>query len=133
LRVNSALSSMSFYYLMLGVLGVWRITHLLQAEDGPWDLVVRLRRATGARTWARVLDCFHCLSLWIAAPFAILLGTDVLEILLLWLALSAAAILLESLTFTAPPAVAPYWKEEDTDDLLRTEQASTNADQPDGR
>jgi hypothetical protein len=96
LRMNSALSSMSFYYLMLGVLGVWRITHL-------------------------------------AAPFAILLGTDVLEILLLWLALSAAAILLESLTFTAPPAVAPYWKEEDTDDVLRTEQASTNADQPDGR
>ena len=51
------------------------------------------------------------------------------EILLLWLALSAAAILLER-TFTAPPAVAPYWKEEDADDVLRTEQAQPPAGSP---
>ena len=40
---------MRFYDLILGILGVWRITHLLQAEDGPWDLVVQLRRALGNR------------------------------------------------------------------------------------
>jgi hypothetical protein len=131
--MDASQPTMSFYYLTLDVLGVWRITHLLQAEDGPWDLVVRLRRAAGEGFWARVLDCFHCLSLWIAAPFAILLGADALETPLLWLALSAAAILLESLTFPAPPASAPYWKEENTDDMLRTKQASTSADQPDGR
>jgi len=38
----------SFYWLTLGVLCVWRISHLLNAEDGPADAVVRLRRLAGA-------------------------------------------------------------------------------------
>jgi hypothetical protein len=89
---------MEFYWLVLGILGVWRITHLLQAEDGPWDLVIRLRRKAGEGFWAKLLDCFYCLSLWIAAPFALCLGEDLRERLLLWLAFSAGAILLERFT-----------------------------------
>jgi hypothetical protein len=119
---------MNFYYLVLGVLGVWRITHLLNAEDGPWDAVVRLRRAVGAGFWASVLDCFQCLSLWIAAPFAVVLGKGALECVLLWPALSGAAILLERLTAPAPPATPTYWTEEDTDVVLRTEQARNEGD-----
>jgi hypothetical protein len=89
------------YGLLLGVLGVWRITHPLQAEDGPWDVVVRLRALAGAGLAGRVMDCFYCLSLWIALPFALLigvLGAGWLEQLLLWPALSAGAILLERAT-----------------------------------
>ena len=112
---------MKLYGLVLGILGVWRITHLLNAEDGPGDLFVRLRQAAGQGFWGSVLDCFHCLSLWVAAGFAAWLGSDVAERLLLWPALSGAAILLERLTVPAAPA-APYWKEEDPDALLRKEE-----------
>jgi hypothetical protein len=35
----------------LAALCAWRITHLLQAEDGPWDFVVRLRRRAGTGFW----------------------------------------------------------------------------------
>lgn len=119
---------MNFYHLVLGVLGVWRITHLLNAEDGPWDAVVRLRRAVGMGFWASVLDCFQCLSLWIAAPFAIALGQSALESALLWPALSGAAILLERGTGPASPATPTYWTEEYTDDVLRTGQASHEGD-----
>ena len=101
---------MRFYWLLLGVLGVWRITHLLQAEDGPWDLVVCLRRKLGDTFWGRLLDCFYCLSLWIALPFALALGADLKERLLLWLAFSAAAILLERITSTN---VASYVEDEE--------------------
>lgn len=99
---------MRFYWLVLGILCVWRITHLFQAEDGPWDLLVRLRRRAGAGFWGSLLDCFYCLSLWIAAPFAYLLGDEWIERLLLWPALSAGAIVLERVTnhgHGAPPAV----------------------------
>src|SRR3954464_11750238 len=85
---------MRFYGLVLGTLAVWRITHLLQAEDGPGHLVVRLRLRAGEGFWGDVLDCFNCLSLWIAAPFAYPLGRRWTDRFLLWLALSAAAILL---------------------------------------
>jgi hypothetical protein len=123
---------MSFYWLLLAVLGVWRITHLLQAEDGPWDLVVRLRRQAGDSFWGKLLDCFYCLSLWIALPFAVVLGAGWKERVLLWPALSAAAILLERITglkrITAPPA-AVYMEDKENDyAVLRpTENANYNA------
>jgi len=87
-----------FYLLLVGALSVWRVTHLLQGEDGPWDIVVRLRRLVGEGFWGKLLDCFYCLSLWVAAPFAWLCGDTWGERLLLWLALSGAAILLERAT-----------------------------------
>ena len=89
---------MRFYNFLLGILSVWRITHLLHAEDGPWDGVVRLRRRAGEGFWGQMLDCFYCLSVWIAAPFAIFLGQKPGERILLWPALSAGAILLERVT-----------------------------------
>lgn len=89
---------MQLYWLILGVLTVWRITHLLYAEDGPWNLVVALRRLAGRGFWGELLDCFHCLSLWVAPPFALWLGERWPERLLLWPALSAGAILLERVT-----------------------------------
>lgn len=86
------------YGLLLGVLGVWRITHLIQAEDGPWDVVVRLRVRAGAGILGDLMDCFYCLSLWTALPFAYVLGATWLQYLLLWPGLSAGAILLERAT-----------------------------------
>ena len=99
---------MSFYRLLLGTLSVWRITHLLNAEDGPWDVMVRLRRRAGEGFWGELLDCFYCLSVWIAAPLAIFLGQKSGERVLLWQALSAGAILLERVTDVGrgePPAI----------------------------
>lgn len=86
------------YSFWLGILSVWRITHLLHAEDGPGDVVVHLRRKAGEGFWAQLLDCFYCLSVWIAVPFAIFLGQKPGERFLLWPALSAGAILLERVT-----------------------------------
>jgi hypothetical protein len=88
----------SLYVLLLGILVVWRITHLLQAEDGPWEVVVRLRARAGAGWLGQLMDCFYCLSLWVALPFALLLGATAGERVLLWPALSAGAILLERAT-----------------------------------
>jgi hypothetical protein len=113
---------MRFYWFVLGSLAVWRIVHLLNAEDGPWDLLANLRRRAGDGFWGRLLDCFYCLSLWIAAPFAYFLGERWRERLLLWPALSGAAILLEQLTSRKeqpPPAV--YTEDKEDQDVLRKE------------
>lgn len=89
---------MNAHFFALGALAVWRITHLLNAEDGPWDEVVRSRRAADNGFWAGVMDCFYCLSVWVSAPVALAVGQSWLERGLLWPALSAAAILLERAT-----------------------------------
>jgi hypothetical protein len=103
---------MRYYWLLLGVLCVWRITHLLQAEDGPWELLARFRQRLGAGFWGSLLDCFYCLSLWIAIPFAVFLGEDWIERGLLWPALSAGAILLERVTNSAGRIPAAHFVEE---------------------
>ena len=97
---------MPFYWLTLGILGVWRITHLLNAEDGPFDLIVKLRAAAGDSFAGKLLDCFYCLSLWVAVPFAISIGSSWPERVALWLALSAGAILIER------PAPKPIYSED---------------------
>ncbi|MGU7772729.1 hypothetical protein ACV229_21465 [Burkholderia sp. MR1-5-21] len=99
---------MRLYWLMLGVLAVWRVTHLLAAEDGPADAVFHLRRRLGDSVWGRALDCFYCLSIWIALPFAIGIGDTWGERVLLWPALSGGAILAERL--------AP--RDDETDDNI---------------
>jgi hypothetical protein len=101
--------------LLVGILAVWRITHLLWAEDGPGDIFVRLRRFASEDFFGSLLDCFYCLSLWIALPFACVLGGTWIERGLLWFSLSGGAILLERVTartLAAPPTPPAIWHEE---------------------
>ena len=119
---------MRFYWLLLAVLCVWRITHLLTEEDGPWDLVVRLRRRLGDGSWGRLMDCFYCLSVWIAIPFAYLLGATWSERLFHWPAISAGAILLERATFRPDLEMPDYEEEEEGEECL----AAASNDRPSG-
>lgn len=111
---------MSFYWLALGILAVWRVTHLLTAEAGPWDVLVRMRSLAGSGFWSSLTGCFYCLSLWVAAPFAYLIGGRLRERILLWLAFSGAAILLERVTSheqEIPPAA--FIEDEEEKNVLR--------------
>jgi hypothetical protein len=83
-------------------LAVWRLTHLLVAEDGPWDVVVRLRKILGQSEAGRAMDCFYCASLWLALPFACILAQGVPSAIVIWLALSGTAALLEQATTASP-------------------------------
>jgi hypothetical protein len=124
---------MLFYSLLLGILAVWRITHLLNAEDGPWEVVVRLRRIAGEGFWGQLLDCFYCLSVWIAAPLALYLGTTLSDRILLWLALSAGAILIESV-IQRGHGEAPALFIEDREEeyaMLRQKEGANPSENPD--
>jgi hypothetical protein len=108
-------------------LTTWRATHLLVEEDGPADVVLRLRRFAGAGVLGRLLDCFYCTSLWVSLPLAVELTRATPpnapwwrggashrvitpERVTTWLALSGAACLLERATApgdTSAPPDAP--------------------------
>jgi hypothetical protein len=81
--------------LVVAILATWRVTHLLANEDGPWDLIARLRARLGNGLLGRLMDCFKCLSLWVAVPMAFFVSGRPVEIVFTWLALSGAACLLE--------------------------------------
>lgn len=101
-----------FYSLVLGGLAVWRLTHLLNAEDGPAGVLVRLRVQAGQGVMGDLLDCFDCLSLVLGLPVAAWLAAEWREGVGLWLALSGAACLLERCTSGAS---APHRFTEQTE------------------
>jgi hypothetical protein len=96
--LTQGLASIGLFALC--ALATWRLTHLVVEEDGPFDLIVRLRRWLGDSQGGRAMDCFYCSSLWLAAPMALLVSSDVQDWAVSWLALSGAACLLQQMTYT---------------------------------
>jgi hypothetical protein len=92
---------------VLAVFATWRVTHLLANEDGPADLIVKLRVALGDSLAGKLMDCFNCLSLWIAAPAALFVARAPLAWLFVWLGLSGAACLLQRVA-PEPAVVLPF-------------------------
>jgi len=108
---------------VMAVLATWRVTHLLASEDGPADLIVRFRALLGQSTAGRLMDCFNCLSLWIAVPAALFVSNRPLEWLISWLALSGGACLLERMGQEPPLGVNPMSQpvEGEVNNVLRSE------------
>ena len=88
------------HLLRFGVaaLATWRVTHLLANEDGPGGVIARTRERLGESQLGALMDCFHCTSVWVAAPFAFYVARKPSDRLTAWLALSAAACLLNATT-----------------------------------
>jgi hypothetical protein len=84
------------YFIL--VIAVWRLTHLIGAEDGPFDLIIKLRKLLGTSFFGKLMDCFYCLSIWIGLLAAWYVGNNVEEIIILCLYYSGSSILLEKLT-----------------------------------
>lgn len=107
---------------LIAALATWRVTHLLAREDGPGDIVVRVRRRLGHGFWGHLLDCFYCLSLWTAAPAAVLVTAALPDVVLTWLALSGGVCLLERIG-EPPLTLDPIGPAQEGTDhgMLRTE------------
>ena len=88
---------------MLASLATWRVTHLLAEEDGPADVVARLRGRLGDGQLGELMDCFFCLSIWVAAPFSLSVARRAREVPLTWLAVSGATCLFEHAIQLANP------------------------------
>jgi hypothetical protein len=80
------------------VIIVWRLTHLITAEDGPFDLIIKIRKSMGNSFWGKLMDCFYCLSIWVGVPAAWYACANWLELIILCIYYSGASILLEKLT-----------------------------------
>lgn len=107
--------------LAVAILSTWRLAHLLAREDGPVDLIARARARLGDGPWGRMLDCFQCVSLWVAAPVSLWITAKPLDACLVWLAVSGAACLCERIG--QPEIVVqplPESNQGEDDGMLRT-------------
>jgi hypothetical protein len=99
------MTELSFWSLFaLSALATWRVAHLIAREDGPADVVFRVRLALGQGLLAQAMDCFHCVALWVAAPLALVIADSLTTWLAAWLALAGAASLAERLVAAREPS-----------------------------
>lgn len=88
---------------LISILAVWRLTRLIGDESGPYNLFAKARGRFYHRSGrpngiiGELLDCFWCLSVWVAFPVALLIAPPTVGYALLyWFGLSAGAILVNS-------------------------------------
>jgi hypothetical protein len=98
--------SVSLGDLCVASVATWRLTRLLAREDGPWASIARLRELAGNTEAGALLDCFACLSLWVAVPFACRIARGWPDRMLVTVALSGAALAIEHALPDAPPPAA---------------------------
>jgi hypothetical protein len=84
-------------YLIVTIV-VWRLTHLISSEDGPFDLIIKIRKMVGATFFGKLMDCFYCLSIWVGLLCASFISECWQEIVVLTLYYSGTSILLEKIT-----------------------------------
>jgi len=72
--------------LVLSVLAVYRISHMLTREDGPFDIFIGFRHRIGQHNWiGRGMNCVLCVSFWLSALTGFVPGW-----LLLWFGIAGA-------------------------------------------
>jgi hypothetical protein len=88
--------------LVLCMLAVWRITYMLQDENGPFGVFARLQAWVAKHpdkpgSLSDGFFCFYCLSIWVAIPFAVVSAKNAIGFIIGWFAISAGAIFLQKL------------------------------------
>ncbi len=84
-------------YLIITIV-VWRLTHLINSEDGPFDMIIKIRKVVGNSFFGKLMDCFYCLSIWIGFTCACYVTIEIKEVIILTLFYSGTSILLEKLS-----------------------------------
>ena len=97
-----------FIMFVIISLAVWRISSLLAREDGPFDVLARIRAFVGVEYdaesemfgtngFAKGLICVWCNSVWFSAVGAIFIADNVFEWFAYTLAISTVAIMVDSM------------------------------------
>jgi Protein of unknown function (DUF1360) len=120
------------FRFLLAVLATWRVTHLVTREDGPAEMIFRIRRGMSAGFWGQLMDCFLCFSLWVAAAMAFFIANQLAAWVVSWFAISGGACLLERWSTRAPVAAPPvviekFRSTEESHGMLRTEPGGPEA------
>lgn len=85
------------YGFVIAALATWRVSHLIAKEEGPFHIFAKWRAKVGNHSIGELFTCFQCLSLWTGGALAIVVATTWPEMVLLTLALSGTACLLNRL------------------------------------
>ena len=88
-------------YFALSVAAVYRVSHMIANEDGPFDVFVFIREKAGQSNWiGRGANCVLCISFWLSIipAFAMIHNVGFFRstsetLILYWLAIAGAVLI----------------------------------------
>ena len=88
----------NWFWLLISILTVWRLTCMLCFEAGPLDLLSKIRKKFYRVGLGKLIDCFHCTSVWISLLCTLAVYKPHAESVFLFLAIAAGASIIEKIT-----------------------------------
>src|SRR5262245_25151421 len=85
----------NWVFFVLTTLAGWRLAQLLRYDEGPFGLMVIIRRALYQSRLGAVVDCFHCAAVWIAVGLGVAVFEPDRRLILLVVALAGAISVIE--------------------------------------
>jgi Protein of unknown function (DUF1360) len=81
--------------MVIAILCVWRITSLICYEAGPFSIFIRLRKIMYKLKLGELIECFHCVGIWIAIVTVLLIFEPGMVSIFEIIAIAGGASLLE--------------------------------------
>lgn len=88
--------SESWYWLLTSIVIVWRLTNLICFESGPFNMFDRCRALLYKWHLGKVIECFHCASLWMSTIIGLLIFQTSIQLPFLILAIAGGASIIEN-------------------------------------
>lgn len=89
------LTAQNFFWLLISIFSVWRLTTLVCYEAGPFNVVTRLRKFFYKVKMGSLIECFHCTSFWMSVIFVAVAYKWSTEIILLIPGIAGAVSILQ--------------------------------------
>lgn len=86
----------SWFWFLVTILVVWRITTLVCYESGPFKVLVEYRRLMFRIGLGNMISCFHCTAVWISAIVIALVYPIGAPSLILAIAVAGGASIIET-------------------------------------
>jgi hypothetical protein len=97
-----------WFLFVLLTFATYRVTQLLVYDDGPLDLIFKLRAMMGVydldqngeskTNLGKLFSCPYCVGFWLAIPAALVPAGNIKSFIILWLAIAGSQSFLEALS-----------------------------------
>ena len=85
----------NWFWFLVCILVVWRLTTLICYEAGPFNLMTKCRIILYNIKLGSILDCFHCTAMWVAMITTLLVYQIQASSILILLGIAGGASILE--------------------------------------
>ena len=85
----------NWFWLVIAILSVWRITSFICYEAGPFNMLTRFRKVMYKVHLGSVVECFHCMGFWVAVVAALFIFEPGIVSIFEILAISGGASIIE--------------------------------------